>query len=84
MTDAPPDPGLTTLFAPPVREEIGPQPVERPAVLAADRWQEGVTAMATILIFAAVVLCCGLCAYGITRVVRRAKERREGQHMTAR
>ena len=40
--------------------------------------------MVTILIFAAAVLCCGLCAFGISRVVRGAKERREGQQLTAR
>jgi hypothetical protein len=31
-----------------------------------------------------VVLCCGLCGYGINRAVRRARERREraGQLVT--
>jgi hypothetical protein len=33
-------------------------------------------AMLTILIVIGVVLCCGLCGYGIDRAVRRAKERR--------
>jgi hypothetical protein len=32
--------------------------------------------MATILWIAAVAACCGLCAYGINRAVRRSKERR--------
>jgi hypothetical protein len=88
MTDVgnlgPPGSGAYDSVRPPVREEIGPQPVERPEVPAADRWSEEVTAMVTILIFAAAVLCCGLCAYGISRVVRGAKERRKGQQLTAR
>ena len=29
----------------------------------------------TILMIAAVVLCCGLCAYGISRAVRWSRER---------
>jgi hypothetical protein len=33
-------------------------------------------AMATILVVIGLALCCGLCAYGINRAVRRAKERR--------
>ena len=33
-------------------------------------------AMATILLIAAVAACCGLCAYGISRSVRRSRERR--------
>jgi hypothetical protein len=40
--------------------------------------------MATILVIAAVALCCGLCGYGISRAVRRAKERRESKQLTAR
>jgi hypothetical protein len=39
--------------------------------------------MATILVIAAVVLCCGVCAYGISRAIRRARERREAQRLTA-
>lgn len=30
--------------------------------------------MSTILVIAAVTLCCGLCAYGISRAVRRSRE----------
>jgi hypothetical protein len=33
-------------------------------------------AMTTIFVIAAVVACCALCAYGISRVVRRSRERR--------
>jgi hypothetical protein len=33
-------------------------------------------AMTTIFVTAAVVACCALCAYGISRVVRRSRERR--------
>jgi len=32
-------------------------------------------AMTTIFVIAAVVACCALCAYGISRVVRRSRER---------
>jgi hypothetical protein len=32
--------------------------------------------MAAILVVVGVALCCGLCAYGVNRAVRRAKERR--------
>jgi len=40
--------------------------------------------MATILGIGAVALCCGLCVYGISRAVRRAKERSESKQLTAR
>jgi len=33
--------------------------------------------MVTVLVIVSVVLCCGLCGYGINRAVRRARERRE-------
>jgi len=36
----------------------------------------GGMAMTTILVIAAVVACCGLCVYGISRAVRRSRERR--------
>jgi hypothetical protein len=32
--------------------------------------------MLTFLVIVGVALCCGLCAYGINKAVRRAKERR--------
>jgi hypothetical protein len=32
--------------------------------------------MLIILVFVGAALCCGLCAYGIAKAVRRAKERR--------
>ena len=38
--------------------------------------------MATILVIAAAALCCGLCAYGISRAVRWARERRQVQQLT--
>jgi hypothetical protein len=44
------------------------------------RW--GSIAMGTILVIAAVVLCCGLCAYGISRAVRGARDRRGARHAT--
>ena len=37
---------------------------------------EGWDSMVAVLVIAAVVLCCGLCAYGIGRAVQRARERR--------
>jgi hypothetical protein len=37
---------------------------------------EGGMAMATILVIAAVAACCALCGYGISRAVRRSRERR--------
>jgi hypothetical protein len=40
--------------------------------------------MATILVIAAVIVCCGLCGYGISRAVRRSKERREAKQLTVR
>jgi hypothetical protein len=40
--------------------------------------------MGAILVIAAVALCCGLCAYGISRAVRRARQRREPQELTTR
>jgi hypothetical protein len=40
--------------------------------------------MEAILVIAAVVLCCGLCAYGISRLVRGARERRDAKHMVTR
>lgn len=45
--------------------------------------RRGWTAMAAILLVAAAALCCGLCAYGISRAVRRAREHHEAQ-LTAR
>jgi hypothetical protein len=33
-------------------------------------------AMTTILVIGAAAACCGLCAYGISRAVRRSRERR--------
>ncbi|HEV8683427.1 MAG TPA: hypothetical protein VGS09_11755 [Actinomycetota bacterium] len=33
--------------------------------------------MVVVLAIVGVVLCCGLCGYGINRAVRRARERRE-------
>lgn len=33
--------------------------------------------MVAVLVIVGVVLCCGLCGYGINRAVRRPRERRE-------
>jgi hypothetical protein len=33
--------------------------------------------MVAVWVIVGVVLCCGLCGYGINRAVRRARERRE-------
>jgi sulfite exporter TauE/SafE len=33
--------------------------------------------MVAVLVIVGVVLCCGLCGYGINSAVRRARERRE-------
>lgn len=43
-------------------------------------------AMVPILVIVGVVACCGLCAYGISRALRRAKERkvRDAEALTAR
>jgi sulfite exporter TauE/SafE len=33
--------------------------------------------MVAVLVIVGVVVCCGLCGYGINNAVRRARERRE-------
>ena len=39
-------------------------------------------AMVTILVIVAAVACCGLCAYGISTAIHRARARRDQQALT--